>query len=204
MQSSGEDKVIRTLFHELKEEDLRATPIFDRQWAAAVAAQPDRSRPGFGFRWRAPVLALSSLCIVIGITIATVIIRRHQANFIAKAEQPLTVFSNTEPKVAVAEMERPPTGSLHTAPVAPEKLKAQSILPQRSTRKAPPHRLLPEQSATASLARTPRRPNQTALSRWQSPTAALLESPDMMLLNATPQINQSARNLKSFLPEQAK
>ena len=39
------------------------------------------------------------------------------------------------------------------------------------------------------------------LSRWQSPTQSFMQSPTAMNLNSLPQLNQSARDLESFLPK---
>jgi hypothetical protein len=39
-----------------------------------------------------------------------------------------------------------------------------------------------------------------ALSSWRSPTATLLSSQNDALLNSLPQLNENARELKSFLP----
>ncbi|HEU4507864.1 MAG TPA: hypothetical protein VFR78_06475 [Pyrinomonadaceae bacterium] len=43
-----------------------------------------------------------------------------------------------------------------------------------------------------------------ALSRWQSPTAILMESPSNALLKMPPQLDQSVRELESFLPTEVK
>jgi len=39
------------------------------------------------------------------------------------------------------------------------------------------------------------------LSRWQSPTGSLMESPSRVSFNSLPQLNQSAKDLESFLKE---
>ena len=39
------------------------------------------------------------------------------------------------------------------------------------------------------------------LSRWQSPTQNFMQSPSSVSLNALPQLNQSAKDLESFLPK---
>ena len=75
----------------------------------------------------------------------------------------------------------------------------------------------PEQSLSASSKelRTVRprrvaRPRQTGnvaireaelLSKWESPTSILLDSPTVSVLSSLPQLNQSARDLEQFLPK---
>jgi hypothetical protein len=58
--------------------------------------------------------------------------------------------------------------------------------------------------------RIARRPRQTEgpvindaalLSRWQSPTSSFMESPSSVRLNSLPELNQSAKDLESFLKE---
>ena len=39
------------------------------------------------------------------------------------------------------------------------------------------------------------------LSRWQSPTQSFLDAPSSMTFNSLPQLNQSAKELESFLPK---
>ena len=39
------------------------------------------------------------------------------------------------------------------------------------------------------------------LSRWQSPTQNLMQAPSSVSLNSLPQLNQSAKELESFLPK---
>jgi hypothetical protein len=184
MESAGEEKAIRTLFHELKDEDLNAAPMFDRQWAAAVAAQADRTRPGL--RLWAPVLAFSSLCVVVAL--AAVILRHHSSSpTIAKTEPPApTKASPPKPETAVT----PETAAVSPPPTA---------------LKSPPRRVIPARKASLIVPGLARRIDRVpSLSRWQSPTAALLQSPDSVMLGATPVINGSARELKSFLPDHVK
>jgi hypothetical protein len=42
-----------------------------------------------------------------------------------------------------------------------------------------------------------------AITSWQSPTAALLSSPNDEIFTSLPQLNQSASDLKSFLPSRS-
>ena len=41
----------------------------------------------------------------------------------------------------------------------------------------------------------------TLLSSWQSPTESFMQSPSSVSLNSLPQLNQSAKDLESFLPK---
>ena len=42
------------------------------------------------------------------------------------------------------------------------------------------------------------------LSRWQSPTQNFMQSPSSVSFNSLPQLNQSAKDLESFLPKNDK
>ena len=81
-----------------------------------------------------------------------------------------------------------------------------------------PARSLPELKQLASVVEQPRsqpprrkrtvRQRQTEnisdaalLSRWQSPTQSFMQSPSVLGFNSLPQLNQSAKDLESFLPK---
>jgi hypothetical protein len=75
----------------------------------------------------------------------------------------------------------------------------------------------PQPNQLASIVESPRspvhpRPKRTArprqiitdaalLSRWQSPTRSFMETPSVPVFNSLPELNQSAKDLESFLPK---
>jgi HAMP domain-containing protein len=82
------------------------------------------------------------------------------------------------------------------APAAPEQNKLASATGQpRPLRQREKHfvRQMPVQRAAEREA--------TLLSNWQSPTEILMSSPTASVLNSLPQLDQSAKELKQFLPK---
>lgn len=66
--------------------------------------------------------------------------------------------------------------------------------------------LQPERSRQTNIARQRRAERKIAyqaalLSRWQSPTQIYVESPTDLALSSLPQLNQSVKDLESFLPK---
>jgi len=79
--------------------------------------------------------------------------------------------------------------------VAPE-LAAVVFDPPRSSRVPRPRKIVrPRQAETAVVTEA------ASLSAWQSPTSSLMESPTGVSFNSLPQLNQSAKDLESFLKE---
>ena len=88
--------------------------------------------------------------------------------------------SQTVLNIAPLEIPKPPSPQL-----------AFSVQPPRSQ---PPHRkrTIRQRSVLSEAA---------LLSRWQSPTQNFMQSPSSVSFNSLPQLNQSAKDLESFLPK---
>jgi hypothetical protein len=77
-----------------------------------------------------------------------------------------------------------------------------TALPQLAAANTPPRT-----QHTKRIVRLPHQTKNTAitdaalLSRWQSPTSTFMESPSSVRLNSLPELNQSAKDLESFLKE---
>lgn len=70
-------------------------------------------------------------------------------------------------------------------------------LPKQTKRSHPLRKKRVEPSRTSEAAFT----EAAMLWSWQSPTSILMQSPAVSVLNSLPQLNQSAEELKQFLPK---
>jgi hypothetical protein len=75
-----------------------------------------------------------------------------------------------------------------------------SVEQNRAARNLRAARFAARQRAELVAARRAEIRDVTAISSWQSPTATLLSSQNDALLNSLPQLNESVKELKSFLP----
>ena len=74
--------------------------------------------------------------------------------------------------------------------------------PQLATIIASPRSQPPRQKRIVRHRQTDRVFNEAALlSRWQSPTQNFMQSPSSVSFDSLPQLNQSAKDLESFLPK---
>jgi len=181
MELGGDEKRIRALFSELSLEDRSRVPQFGHVWTraqqsalrSAVAPLRDKSLIK-------PIAVLVSLFVTAAAcSFAIWAWYRSTPSQIPSIvnRQPLVpntpeVFSTPQP-VKVVVNSRP-----RKVPLRPRKL----IVRQRPV----------DRQITSDA---------VLLSSWQSPTQGLLESPTSLVLSSLPQLNQSAKDLKSFLPK---
>ena len=183
MEIIGDDKKLRALYSEAKVADKSALPSFTSVWhqAQARSLRPRRAfNLSFALVTALLVLTLGSLAVWSMYSPR----RDHQAVKTPStpgsvAPSPLNSGEKSnekeEPKVAEKESETPLAKPIHR--------------PVRRVRKAA---TLPEPQTIAA--------NTTTIETWQSPTAGLLSSPADGLFKSTPQLNENANGMKSFLP----
>jgi hypothetical protein len=108
--------------------------------------------------------------------------------------QPKNIISSAPVGLPVS-----PGSTTGTEPSAtlPRKDKKEQPRVSRNDRAA---RFAARQKAELLAARRAEIRDATAISSWQSPTATLLSSQNDALLNSLPQLNESVKELKSFLP----
>jgi hypothetical protein len=171
MDLAGDEKKIQALFSELSFEDQRRTPRFEKLWPGAEV-----KRPASRFK--------RSLVFVMAAVLVTV------AGMLAA----WSGFSGNQTSVD-HQVQKQTSQQIATPPASePEKL---ASVPRRQ--RSHPNR-------PRSLARlkqtTPTLQEQAAsLQNWQSPTATFLASPLASSFSSLPQLNQSAKDLESFLPK---
>ena len=202
---AGDEKRIRALFSELVREDQRGAPRFTEMWQRSVLVNApvfnnvrESKWPSLKFNSGRLLLEPISNGLMRGQRYATspVIIT---AALIAIALLSLALWSNsregvqtTQETVSIAVDSSTPVIASTPGDVtdAYSKSKPKRYRPtaRRRTRTAAKENIVQKAAIIWS---------------WDSPTAALLESPADPLLKSLPLVNQSARELESFLPNDA-
>jgi hypothetical protein len=180
MELSGEEKKLQALFSELKATDEQATPHFGATWNRAQIA-PRRIRV---FN---PALVAAALLLVFGVVAFAV----------------WSLYSRTTPvphPVIATTPQNPAPGTeaslIPTKETPAPKPKNAVIVSRRSN--ATSHRIAMLAAADRKLQK-----DAKSISDWQSPTSALLDSPSDEIFSSLPELNQSATQLKSFLPSRS-
>jgi hypothetical protein len=180
MELVGEEKKIQALFSELRLADQQAAPSFAGVWNRAQ------------LRTRTRVSPLSfSLAVTAFAVFVAVVALALWSNSRQQTTQPNHSAAVTSATSPVAP---PPAGNGSTSKVISA---AEQRLAARKIRAA---RFAARQRAELLAARRAEIRDATAISCWQSPTATLLSSQNDALLNSLPQLNESVKELKSFLP----
>ena len=172
MELAGDEKRIQALFSELSLSDRKHTPEFEKLWCAGeVTRTVSRSNKRL-------VVIAAMLLIVVG-------------DFVAAWIRYASLQTSTERN---AQNLTPQSISIPTAPVVQERDKLASV--PRHTRPHPSRRRTLRQQAERTLEQ-----RAAMLASWQSPTSSFLESPTGSVFNSPPQLNQSVKDLESFLPK---
>ena len=172
MEWGGDEKRIQALFSELSFEDQSRVPQFGRVWTRAQA----RKEIGFS----RPVAVLISV-LVTAVACASAIWAWYRL-----APTPVQGIVNVQPQpqnqLAVVSTPQPVKVVVDSQPEKVRRRPRKTFVRQRQI----------DRSLTTELA---------LLSNWESPTQRLLESPTGLVLNSLPQLNQSVKDLQSFLPK---
>ena len=179
MESVGEEKKLQALFSELKAADEQTAPSFAATWNRATIA-PRRIRafnPAF--------IAATALLVVALISLA-VWSRYSQRS----QPQPMQAAHPASPKNERTPLLAGVTPSPKVVPAPPRKTNREVVAKKISVRHDA--QLL---ASTRKLTR-----DAKSIMNWQSPTTALLSSPSAEIFSSVPQLNQSATDLKAFLP----
>ncbi|HEX6717350.1 MAG TPA: hypothetical protein VF088_09575 [Pyrinomonadaceae bacterium] len=175
MELGGDEKRIQALFSELSVEHQITAPRFEKLWQGAVAHRPTQSR------------GLSALIAAAAIVIIAVF------SFV--------VWSQYRTVESV-----PPQNAINvTPPTSPIVVQREQVSDKVA---AVPRHVNSHRYVVKKLAPQPERERSVVtesalLSSWVSPTSTFLESPSGSMFNSLPQLNQSAEDLKSFLPKNA-
>ena len=184
MELVGEEKKIQALFSELRLADQQAAPSFAGVWNRAQLRPRARFSP----------LRFSFAAAAFAVFVAVVALALWSSSRLQTAP----------PKDAVAvtpviiPFTPPVMNGLTLPPALPTGLSDAERL--QAARKLRAARFAARQKAELLAARRAEIRDATAISSWQSPTATLLSSQNDALLNSLPQLNESVKELKSFLP----
>jgi hypothetical protein len=181
MELSGEEKKLQALFSELKAAEEQATPHFGATWNRAQLA-PRRLRA-----FNSAFVAGTSL-LVFGVA-AFAILSRYPRT--ASAPQPAVAEARPSPAIAAAV--EPSPAAVKDTPVPRRK---STVIAARRSRTA--HQRNAMIAANRKLQK-----NAKSIANWTSPTSTWLESPSDEMFSSLPELNQSATQLKSFLPNRA-
>ena len=171
MESVGDEKRIQALFSELSLEDKTYAPHFEKLWRAETTTCVPTLVIMRAVSVTVAIVVLAAVCLLAASSWYRSSQSQHAANI--------------------------PPQAVPTAPVPvirkPEKLASavsksfRNELRRRAVRQRQTERISTPEVAT--------------LSNWQSPTSIFLQSPTASLLSSLPQLDQSARDLETFLPK---
>jgi flagellar biosynthesis/type III secretory pathway M-ring protein FliF/YscJ len=180
MELSGEEKKLQALFSELKAADEQTAPRFGATWNRAQSA-PRR------VRWFNPAFVAAMMLLVFGVVAFAVWSRYSRP---APAPQPAVVKTTQSPATTT-------TDEAPSAPVeAPLLTPKNPVIASRRNKATSRHNAM--LAANRKLEK-----DAKSIANWTSPTSALLESPSDEIFNSLPELNQSATQLKSFLPSRS-
>jgi hypothetical protein len=190
MERAGNEKKIRALFRELKQEDEQVAPQFVGVWnrAQARSTQALSPRPSRAFKIS---FAVTATLLIVALCSLALWSRSWQqgrqpssASLVIELATPVST-SDTSPLTLEPEQQR-------------KKKLSHRVSSTRRTRR------LAARRQAELVARHAAIHEAAFISSWQSPTAMLMQSPAEDVLMSLPQLNQSAAGLQSFLPESEK
>jgi hypothetical protein len=171
MELAGNEKRIQALFSELSLQDQSCAPRFETLWTRATAPAPVRGVSGFA-------MAIA-------------------ATFVIAAACSLGVWSwyrSSRSPVERAHGVEPP--AISTPLVHEAGNPAPAVRPVTSNRRPRQKKLTRPRQTERAIMR-----EAAMLASWQSPTQRFIQSPTGSVFNSLPQLNQSAEDLKLFLPK---
>jgi hypothetical protein len=173
MELDGNEKRIRALFSELSLQDRSHAPRFEKLWSGAERSGPAQIR-----YFRSSAIALGAAAIAAAFIFAAWLwsTPASSENHNAVNDAPRIITPAPGPDVFTPN--NPPSSKEPKRPHRPRKKRVERITEPAMT-------------------------EAEMLSNWRSPTNILLNSPTGFALNSLPQLNQSAEELKQFLPNDA-
>lgn len=183
MERVGNEKKIRALFRELKLEDERAAPGFAGVWNRAQATS---TRPRQAFKISFTVAAALLLLTLCSLPLWSRNWQRGQQSYASVASASPTPVATFSPPTEL-ELKQPDKNE-----------------PRHRVRANHWTRKLAARRQAELAARNAAIREAVVLASWQSPTATLMQSPADDVLTSLPQLNQSAAELKAFLPDTQK
>ena len=173
MELAGDEKRIQALFSELSLADRQHIPEFEKLWRAGeVTRTVSRSRK--------PLVAIAAVLLI------------------AVAGSIAAWIRYASPRTLTQQTAQNPTPQMIAAPAAPRVQEPEKLVSVPGKRSHPHrHKSLARQNQTERTLQQ----KAAMLASWQSPTSRFLESPTASVFNSLPQLNQSVKDLESFLPK---
>lgn len=181
MELSGEEKKLQALFSELKAVDEQVTPHFGATWKRAQIA-PRK------IRMFNPAFVAVTLLLVFG-AVAFAVWSRY-----------LRTPASQQPAVAMAPQGPSTTHAARPSPAS--EIETPTVKPGNPVIAAHKNKASRHNSMLAAANRKLQR-DAKSIASWTSPTSALLDSPSDEIFSSLPELNQSATQLKSFLPSRS-
>ena len=171
MELAGDEKKIQALFSELSLADQKHAPGFEKLWRAREVTRT-------ASRSRKPLVLVAATLLIAAAALIGAWIRY------APVQTPIERNAQNA------------TSQTISTPVAtrvqePEKL---ASVPRRTQNRQ--RHFVHQKQVERTLAQ-----RAAMLASWQSPTSKFLESPTGSVFNSLPQLNQSVKDLESFLPK---
>jgi hypothetical protein len=185
MELVGEQKRIQGLFSELRLADEQTTPRFAVVWNRAQARSSRTWRPARAFNFSFVAATALLICALVSLALWSKYSQRN-------APQTTVAVTGTTTPAAL------PVQAIKGPPVDPSRLGERRDSASSMSR---PKRLAAQRRALILAVNLKTAREAKAISSWQSPTTALMKSQNDELLKSLPQLNESADELKSFLPK---
>ena len=174
MELAGDEKRIQALFSELMLDDQTVVPEFEMLWHA---------RPRTPASWQPLSWSLVLVATVLVLTVFGSLALWSLNKSGQPKDQPAAKITAPGPSTPSTTNSGAPRGNAQAVSTKPARRG------QRFKARLKPALLPSEWSVNEAV----------AISNWQSPTTIFLESPANQFLKSMPQLNQSERELQSFL-----
>ena len=178
MELSGEEKKLQALFSELKTADGQTTPHFGATWNRAQIG-PRKVR---AFN---PAFVAVTLLLVFGVVAFAV-----WSRYLRTTPSPQPAVAEAPQSPAITTAVEPSPAPVKETPAPHPK---DNVVAGRKTRTA-------NQRNAMLAANRKLQKDAKSIANWTSPTSALLASPSDEMFSSLPELDQSATQLKSFLP----
>lgn len=176
MEFVGDEKKIRAQFCDLANQDQSATPEFEKLWARAESTHSQTVH-----RFGVSLMVFASAVVILSVSAVAVLLLRPATATVSTAERtlrPHAVFLPAESRPAEQK-------SMEIRPIRSHRLTKRRFIASRRASNQPVKKGLEQ--------------NVVALSNWQSPTEVFLQSPVTPVFKSLPALNQSVKELESYL-----
>ena len=191
MKRDVEENELKRLFRELRREDERLAPPFDKDWDAALSRMGGGRSPLRVFR----LAAATAIALILLGDFALILFTRLSRQPISNATTE-SVATRTQPHSPSVESIETPSSPVEIFKAGRDQLakadsKTSSVRERsKSARRRPSARF---QTTDTLISRT----TVALISRWRSPTEFLLNSPGEQLLKTIPRLNESLLEIKT-------